>query len=365
MVSISGHRWSDRKTELYSFAGTGAPGLTISQRFRNGTIGIDITLHELDEFLEASPQAAGGIATIFRPDWPVFASTAKPESDQVVLKELANRVASAHSFRAGTLDIAGSPWVVQVTRALFGTETGEVLALALPVSSIAAPVARVTRNALIVSALIIVASIPVIWMVSRGLSRPLVALAQEADRIRHFDLEAEGENTSIVDEIEQLQASMNRMRTSLGVFSQYVPKVLEQKLIERDEIPELGGSRREITVRFMDMENFTAMSAGLAPEEVMKRMSDYFEVATKILLENDATIDKNIVDAIMEIRTALDDTPEHKEFTCRAAFAMREAANVVTFRPHQCTPPSARNNQSRVGLAKKNSKQVRGKVPAP
>jgi transposase len=35
------------------------------------------------------------------------------------------------------------------------------------------------------------------------------------------------------------------------------------------------------------------------------------------------------------------------------------------FRPHQCTPPSARNNQSRVGLAKKNSKQVRGKVPAP
>ncbi|WP_406644886.1 adenylate/guanylate cyclase domain-containing protein [Aliisedimentitalea scapharcae] len=318
------------RTKLYKFTGTGLPGLTISRRHPGGTVGVDVTLAQIEEFLGSEPQAESGLLTIFGSDGTVLASTAHDAEDELVQTDLIMRIQQEPGFRAGLIDAQGDPWVAHVVKASSRFEADEILALAMPVSTIAAPVNRVTRNTFLVSALILLSSIPIVWLVSRGLSRPLIGLATDADAIRRFDLDAPRSGTSVVEEIFQLQSAMDRMRTSLGVFGQYVPKALVQKLIQQNEIPHLGGTRRELTVLFMDMENFTAMSADLDPDDVMNRMSHYFEAVTQVLLAHGATIDKYIGDAVMAFWNAPEDTPDHAALACQAALAVKEAAAQVT-----------------------------------
>ena len=314
------------RTKLYLFAGTGKPGITISRRHAHGVVGIDITLNHLEEFLNNTPQADKGILAIFRYDGPVFAKATKSDAKDVALQALIERVLAQPFFQSGTLDILGEPWIAHVAKAPLGTQTDEILAVAMPVAAIAAPINRVSRNTMLVSLLIVLASVPVIWLISQRLSRPLIELAAQTERIRQFDLIEEDRAYSNIEEIFQLQKAVSRMRTSLVVFSTYVPKALVRKLINSDEVPKLGGERRNITVLFMDLENFTAMSANMEPEEVMQRMSDYFEVVTQQLLVHDATIDKYIGDAVMAFWNAPDDTPDHIAAGCRAALAVREVA---------------------------------------
>jgi adenylate cyclase len=202
--------------------------------------------------------------------------------------------------------------------------------VAMPVAQIVAPIDRVSRDTLIVSVLILLASIPLIWLISRRVSRPLSRLVLEADEIRRFDLSDVLPTDSVVEEIQSLQRAMARMRGSLRTFALYVPKALVKQLIERDEAPELGGKRRDVTLLFTDLENFTAMASHLEPEQVMVRMSRYFETVTQALLARDATIDKYIGDAVMAFWNAPTDVPDHAGRACQAALDIIEIARRET-----------------------------------
>lgn len=318
------------QSSIYVFAGTGSLGLTISQRHPSGTVGIDFTLAKMEELLRDEPQAENGVLALVAPDVTVLASSAQDKEREQALQQLLGGALTSSDLKSGVINNEGKLWVVQVFPAPIGTATEEVLLVAEPLSVIAEPVRAVTRNALAVSVLAILASIPIIWFVSRSMSRPLVALASDADSIRRFEIEPRVPRLSFVDEIQELQLAMTRMRTALNVFSHYVPKALVQKMIQRNEIPDLGGERRYITVLFLDLENFTDMSANLDSEEVMSRMSEFFEVVTQVLLSNDATIDKYIGDAVMAFWNAPEDVPNHEFLACKAAVEIREAASAVT-----------------------------------
>src|SRR5207248_750901 len=69
------------------------------------------------------------------------------------------------------------------------------------------------------------------------------------------------------DEIGRLTASFNNMVTELRVkaqiretFGKYVDPRIVAGLIDRPELADPGGSRREMTILFCDMQNFTGFS---------------------------------------------------------------------------------------------------------
>ncbi|MGI9356596.1 MAG: adenylate/guanylate cyclase domain-containing protein [Rhizobiaceae bacterium] len=318
------------QTEIYNFAGNGKPGITMSRRNNNSVFGVDITLGEIEDFLNQEPQAASGILSLFRLDGEVFAKTTTSADEEGAHQALIGRLRIDPAFRSGTFELAGEPWIAHVERAPIGTDTDEMLAIALPVAVIAKPINRASQNTMIIAVLVVLISLPIIWIVSRILSGPLIRLAAEAERMVQFDLEAEPHRDSVVDEIRTLQQAMSSMRSGLRIANLYVPKTLVRRLIEREEQPELGGDKKFITVLFMDMENFTAMSSKLPPEDVMSRMSEYFEIVTQLLLDHGATIDKYIGDAVMAFWNAPDDTQDHVALGCQAALSIVKAANKAT-----------------------------------
>lgn len=61
---------------------------------------------------------------------------------------------------------------------------------------------------------------------------------------------------------------------------------------------EIGGERREVTLLFTDIADFTSISEDMDPTTLMQEVSEYLAEASRTLIEHGATIDKYIGDAI-------------------------------------------------------------------
>ncbi len=73
------------------------------------------------------------------------------------------------------------------------------------------------------------------------------------------------------------------MRTLVQTFSNFVPKRLVQQLVETGTAMQLGGERREATILFTDVENFTGMTENEDPTRVMLYTSRYFAAISDVI----------------------------------------------------------------------------------
>jgi len=110
-----------------------------------------------------------------------------------------------------------------------------------------------------------------------------------------------------------------------NAFGQYVNPQLLQQLIANPEQLKLGGQRKELTVMFSDIRGFTTFSEQLSPEELISLINDYLDLMTKIILNNNGTIDKFIGDAIMAFWNAPLDQDRHRELALKTSIEMQLA----------------------------------------
>jgi adenylate cyclase len=117
-------------------------------------------------------------------------------------------------------------------------------------------------------------------------------------------------------------------RRITGVFSRYVaPQVVDKLLEGGEKALQLGGSRREITVLFVDIRGFTPLSEAAAPEEVVEILNEYLTLVAQSIFQYGGTLDKFIGDAAMAIFNAPLDLEDHCLKAVQAAWAMKEGAS--------------------------------------
>ena len=113
----------------------------------------------------------------------------------------------------------------------------------------------------------------------------------------------------------------NRVRNA---FSHYMAPALVERLAGDPSRLKLGGEQRDMTLLFSDVRGFTTISEGLDAEELTHFLNSLFTPVSKIILEEQGTIDKFMGDAVMAFWNApLDDT-EHASHACRAALRIME-----------------------------------------
>ena len=83
--------------------------------------------------------------------------------------------------------------------------------------------------------------------------------------------------------------------------------------------------RRRVSVLFVDLENFVALTESLDPEEVRTIQSRYFEVARSIVARYGGTIEKFIGDAVMAVWGAPTAHEDDAERAVRAGVALVDA----------------------------------------
>lgn len=117
----------------------------------------------------------------------------------------------------------------------------------------------------------------------------------------------------------------NEGRQMRRVFGHYVaPSILAE--IERNPSAlKLGGEIREVTVMFVDIENFTPLSEKLEPEQLVQTINSVLDTCSTAILSEGGTIDKYIGDAVMAFWNAPIENADHQYHAAMAALKIQKA----------------------------------------
>jgi class 3 adenylate cyclase len=164
---------------------------------------------------------------------------------------------------------------------------------------------HVVQIGLVLLAVAVLLGITVAAAVTLGLVRPVRRLLAGTTAVEGGALDTVVPITSR-DEIGRLTQSFNSMVGELRLkaqiretFGKYVDPRIVARLIDRPELTDPKGSRREMTILFCDMKDFTTFSEGMTPAALVTVLNRYMTVMSEPVRRNTGIIDKYIGDAIM------------------------------------------------------------------
>jgi len=113
-------------------------------------------------------------------------------------------------------------------------------------------------------------------------------------------------------------------------FGSYLSPDLVAKLVKDPSLLRLGGDSQDLTIQFSDVRGFTSISEhyGTDVQGLTKIMNRYMTVVTKVILENEGTLDKYIGDATMSFWNAPLDNHKHAKDSVKAALEMLNAVKI-------------------------------------
>lgn len=169
-------------------------------------------------------------------------------------------------------------------------------------------------------------------IVTGGLVRPVRRLLAGTNAVERGALDTVVPVTSR-DEIGRLTEAFNHMVGELRVkaqiretFGRYLDPRIVAGLIERPELIEEKGARREMTILFCDMPGFTSFSEGMTPAGLVNVLNRYLAVISEPVRRNTGIIDKYIGDAVMAYwGPPFAGAEEHARLACFAAIGQLDA----------------------------------------
>ncbi|WP_249693486.1 adenylate/guanylate cyclase domain-containing protein [Stappia sp. WLB 29] len=335
----------------YTMATTGELGLTIAVEAPDepgAVVGADLLLQTLSDLLSreaVSPRASGYVFD--------EAGRLIVHSDPAMMAALLPQLSSRSRHTAVSLDDPllplllprlGPDTVSGLHRIEAGGETyllalepvrgaaelaGTVVAVAAPLSDFTAESRLLLARALIVSVSLIVMGVLSALLVARLVSRSLTQLADDAARIGDLDLETRPLVSSLVAEINTLAGALATARTAIASFALYVPRELVRKVVAAGRQDPASAERRDVTVLFTDIRDFTTLSEQHAPEEVVALLSDYFELLNRIVEAHDGVIVQYLGDAVCAMWNAPESNPDHVADACRCTLALVAAVDAL------------------------------------
>ncbi|PIS27218.1 MAG: hypothetical protein COT43_11680 [Candidatus Marinimicrobia bacterium CG08_land_8_20_14_0_20_45_22] len=124
--------------------------------------------------------------------------------------------------------------------------------------------------------------------------------------------------------VYQFLSEQKEKKKIRGMFQTYMsPKVLKY-LEDHPDAFSLSGEKREATMFFSDVANFTTISESLSAEELAVVLNKYLSPMTEILMKYDGYVDKYEGDAIMcDFGVPMED-PDHAWKACFATIEQQE-----------------------------------------
>ncbi len=330
-------------TGPYLFFATGKQGYTIQSALDQGKGGVvagDLLLDVTQELLKRESLTPSGVAFLFDDDDRILAHPRMAEllgrevSDTIPrLREtdMAGVLGAIRTWRSGGdaqqffSDSAGRRYAAAFQTIPHSGPANLRVAVVAPVDEFFAGILSERRRLFAATLAFVATMVPIVFFIGSLLSKSLRALAAETDRIQRFQPSIAPPVRSMIREIDELGHSVSTMRTMTETFSRFVPRRLVERLIETGTPLQLGGTRREITLLFSDIENFTEITEKAEPTRVMQHTSRYFAAMSQEIMSHSGTVDKFIGDAIMAMWNAPADDPDHAANACAAALALQRA----------------------------------------
>ena len=217
-----------------------------------------------------------------------------------------------------------SLWLYSWTATYPGQKPDWVIGVCVNRDLAAASVISSLKITILVLAFLVIAAGFVAIRNARLLSKPLERMAKDVFEIGKGNIVFASDPNIIVKEMIDLKDGIEKMKSGLLSFRKYIPyKVVNQVLASR-KTAEPFAEKKELTLFFSDLENFTTISESLEPDKLVKLIGDHLAMCTNIIQSLDGTVDKYIGDSVMAFWNAPEDCENHELKACQAALACQE-----------------------------------------
>ena len=154
--------------------------------------------------------------------------------------------------------------------------------------------------------------------------RPIRDLAAGTERVAAGDY---NQRLPVVsdDDLGVLSASFNRMQAGLverqrlqAAFGTYVDPILASRLLEQgDDV--FTGERRQLTVMFVDVRDFTPFAEANTAEDTVARLNALFEIVVPAVVEGGGHVNKFLGDGALAVFGAPNELADHADAAINAA----------------------------------------------
>lgn len=342
-------------TGPYIFYAPGEPGYTLRTPLKEGRRGVvagDMLLYRFEDMLAEQKLGPSGLAFLFNDSEHIvghpemnrlMAEIPERQDDlpQIGALKLPALVPIIRSWRDGGpaqqffADVSGRTYVAAVHRLETAGSANVRLAMVAPLDEFYAQIISERRTLFALALAFVGATLPFAFWLGSLMAQPLRKLAEETDAIQRFQIAERPRVHSAIAEIEELGRSVFTMRSVVRSFASFIPRQIVRQLIETGSSLSLGGARREVTVLFTDVADFTAKTEKADPSQVMIHTSRYFAALSDEIMRHQGTIDKYIGDAVMAFWNAPADDPDHTVNACRAILACLAANEALNTEFHR------------------------------
>ncbi len=156
-------------------------------------------------------------------------------------------------------------------------------------------------------------------ILANRITRPLEFLAEEMLELRELKIHYREKIVSNVQEVNKIDEVIGKLKQGLESFRRYLPTEVVRELLRTNKAASIGAERKDITLFFSDIQNFTYLSEYTEPEVLLHQLEMYFDVMSKCIMRERGTIDKYIGDSVMAFWGAPWQIKNHAESACRAA----------------------------------------------
>jgi adenylate cyclase len=157
--------------------------------------------------------------------------------------------------------------------------------------------------------------------------RPIRDLAEGTERVAAGEY---GQRLPVVqdDDLGALAASFNRMQAGLAerqrlqaAFGTYVDPTLAARLLEQgDDV--FAGERRQVTVMFVDVRDFTPFAEANSAEDTVARLNALFEIVVPAVVDAGGHLNKFLGDGALAVFGAPNDLSAHADAAVTAALVI-------------------------------------------
>jgi HD-GYP domain-containing protein (c-di-GMP phosphodiesterase class II) len=251
-------------TRPYLFFSTGELGTTLARQIGESVAAADLTLADLSATLtrhQVTPSTelvlldSLGRTVAYHDPKRLLQENDQGEPQRVLAADLHPSIAAVLAQPPGHTEPAvllldRRRWVVSLTHLAEGDPNGLDLALLVPEDELLADAYRIRWQGALITLGVLLLSLPLGWLASRIMTRPLTALEAEAEAIRGFDFSSHRQPRSMVLEIDNVSQAMARMKHNLASFMEissslsaqtHFSSLLELLLRDIAEIAEVDG----------------------------------------------------------------------------------------------------------------------------
>jgi adenylate cyclase len=236
--------------------------------------------------------------------------------------------------RLERFEFEGQSWLLHLSGGGAGTlADGATIVVAAPESDFTGDTVALLQQGVTIALGVLLAGILAALFVAIAISRSLAALTRQAERFEALDLSPAPPIRSRISEVMALASAMTAARHAVRTFALYVPSEVVRMLVGGGRFTGRVAERREVTVLFTDIRDFTTICETHEPEAVVAMLSAYFDVMSGCIRDHGGAIIQFLGDSVYAMWNAPIEDERHADHALACALAL--AARIDAYNAEQ------------------------------